>query len=334
MPKSSNQKLRILYLMDFFRRETDENHPVSVGQITDYIGSLGIKSERKTIYDDIEMLKMYGEDIVLTRGKGGGYFCASHKFDLSEIKLLVDSVQSSKFIPEKKSIKLISKLEELTNIYEAGQLQRQVYVTNRVKSMRESVFNNVDYISAAINEDKAITFKYYTYDLKKTAVYKHDGKNYEISPFALIWDDENYYMLGYDSEAGAMKHFRVDKMDKISITENFREGKKEFSKVDMSQYNIKIFGMFSGREETVKIRFKNNLIGVVIDRFGKNIAVVPDGEDHFTISVKAQISPQFYAWLFGFANECEILSPECVRDEYIKKIKETAKLYRRKDTDK
>lgn len=330
MAKSANQKLRILHLMDYLRRKTDENHTVSVSQITDYLDSLDIKSERKTIYDDIEQLKLYGEDIVLNRGKNGGYYCASHEFDLSEIKLLVDSVQSSKFIPEKKSLQLISKLEGLTNIYEASRLQRQVYVTNRVKSMRESVFNNVDYISAAINDDRAIRFKYFTYDLKKDSVYKHGGSPYTVSPFALIMDDENYYLLGYDHEAQTMKHFRVDKMDKISITDILREGKAEFKKTDMSQYNVKIFGMYSGKEETVKIRFRNNLIGVVIDRFGKGISVVPDGNDCFTISVKAQISPQFYAWIFGFSNECEILSPDYVRDEYNKRIKETAKIYRKK----
>ncbi len=330
MAKSANQKLRIIRLMDYLRRNTDENHTVSVAKITDYLDSIDISSERKTIYDDINLLRFYGEDIVLNRGKNGGYYCASHEFDLSEIKLLVDSVQSSKFIPEKKSIHLISKLEGLTNIYEASQLQRQVFVTNRVKSMRESVFNNVDYISAAINDDKAISYKYFTYDLKKSSVYKHGGSPYLVSPFALIMDDENYYLLGYDHEAGAMKHFRVDKMDRISITETPREGKKEFEKIDMSQYNVKIFGMYSGREEIVKIRFRNTLVGVVIDRFGKNITVVPDGEDHFTISVKAQISPQFYAWVFGFADDCEIISPESVRDEYLKQIKKTSKLYKKK----
>ncbi len=330
MAKSSNQKLRIVYLMDYLRRQTDENHPATVKKIIDYLASLNISSERKTIYDDIEQLGLYGEDIVLNRGKNGGYYCASHEFDLSEIKLLVDSVQSSKFIPEKKSLKLIAKLEGLTNIYEGSQLQRQVFVTNRVKSMRESVFNNVDYIASAMNNDKAISYKYFTYDLKKAQVYRNNGNPYLVSPFALIWDDENYYLLAYDHGAGVMKHFRVDKMDRITITENAREGKDEFAKIDMSQYNVKIFGMFSGREETVKLRFRDTLVGVIIDRFGKNTAIVPDGDGYFTISVKAQISPQFYAWVFGFANECEILSPEYVREEYNKKIKETAKLYKKK----
>ena len=296
-------------------------------RILAYLDSCDIKAERKTIYNDIELLCLYGEDIVLSKGRNGGYFCASHKFDLREIKLLVDSVQSSKFIPEKQSIKLIAKLEELTNIYEAGELQRQVYVTNRVKSIRESVFINVDYIAEAINTNRAITFKYFTFNLKKEPEYRHDGRRYNVSPFALIWDDENYYLLGYDNDEKRMKHFRVDKMDKIAVTESGRSGTEEFAKTDMSQYNVKIFSMYSGNEETVRMRFSNNLVSVVIDRFGKNISIVPDGDEHFTISIKAQISPQFYAWLFGFAGECEVLSPGYVRDEYCKKLRETAKLY-------
>ena len=328
MPKSANQKMRILYLMDYLRRKTDENHPASMNDILDYLLSCDIQAERKTIYDDMETLRLYGEDIVLSKGRYGGYFCASHKFDLREIKLLVDSVQSSKFIPEKQSLKLIGKLEELTNIYEAGELQRQVYVTNRVKSIRESVFINVDYIAEAINSDKAISFKYFTYNLRKEPEYRHDGKRYNVSPFALIWDDENYYLLGYDNEEMRMKHFRVDKMDRITITQISRTGTEEFSKVDMSQYNVKVFSMYSGNEETVKIKFRNNLVAVVIDRFGKNISIVPEDKEHFSISIRAQISPQFYAWLFGFADECEIISPGYVRDEYIKKLKQTAAKYR------
>ena len=299
-----------------------------MNDILDYLLSCDIQAERKTIYDDMETLRLYGEDIVLSKGRYGGYFCASHKFDLREIKLLVDSVQSSKFIPEKQSLKLIGKLEELTNIYEAGELQRQVYVTNRVKSIRESVFINVDYIAEAINSDKAISFKYFTYNLRKEPEYRHDGKRYNVSPFALIWDDENYYLLGYDNEEMRMKHFRVDKMDKITITQTSRAGTEEFSKVDMSQYNVKVFSMYSGNEETVKIKFRNNLVAVVIDRFGKNISIVPEDKEHFSISIRAQISPQFYAWLFGFADECEIISPAYVKDEYIKKLKQTAAKYR------
>lgn len=328
MPKSANQKLRILYLMDYLRRKTDESHPASMNDILDYLQLCDIQAERKTIYDDIEMLRLYGEDIVLSKGKNGGYFCASHTFDLREIKLLVDSVQSSNFIPEKQSLKLISKLEGLTNIYEAGELQRQVYVTNRVKSIRESVFINVDYIAAAINSDKAISFKYFTYNLKKEPEYRHDGKRYNVSPFALIWDDENYYMLAFDNEEQRMKHFRVDKMDKITIMQTGRSGNEEFAKTDMSQYNVKIFSMYSGNEETVKIKFRNNLVSVVIDRFGKNISIVPEDKEHFSISVRAQISPQFYAWLFGFADECEVVSPEYVRKEYAEKLKQTAAKYR------
>ena len=334
MAKSSNQKLRIIRVMDYLRTQTDEDHPVSVNDILEYLESVGLPTERKTIYDDIELLKTYGEDIVLRKGRNGGYFCASHEFELREIKLLVDSVQSSKFIPEKQSMKLIAKLERLTNIYDAGKLQRQVYVTGRVKTLRESVFINVDYISAAINDNRAITFKYFNYNMHKQPEYRHGGKRYNVSPFALIWDDENYYLLGFDNEAQRMKHFRVDKMDNIFITQSERQGIELFKKTDMSQYNVKVFSMYSGAEETVKLRFINSLVGVVIDRFGKDLSVVPLDDENFTISIKAQISPQFFAWVSGFGKDCEILSPETVRDQYEKHLKDTLKIYRKKNTGK
>ena len=328
MPRSANQKLKILYIRDFLRRNTDENHPASTDDIIEYLAGLNIPAERKTVYDDIDELRLYGEDIILSRGKNGGYFCGSSEFEIGEIKALVDSVQSSKFITEKESLTLIKKLEGLTNIYEAGDLHRQVVVHNRIKSSKESVFRNVDYISTAVNSDRKITFRYFNFNLHKKPEYRHNGKRYELSPFSLIWDNENYYLLGYDSEAGKMKHFRVDKMDGIVIKDEKREGKKEFSETDLSTYNIKLFGMFAGEEKTVTIRFRNDLVGVVIDRFGKNIIIVTDGDDHFTIRTKVQESSQFFAWLFGFGTDCEILEPESTRREMIKRINEMKKLYR------
>lgn len=328
MAKQSRQKLKLLYIREYLRRNTDEDHPVSVNRLIEYLAKNDIPCERKTIYDDIQQLIEYGDDIVLIKKKNGGYYCASTEFETSEIKLLVDSIQSSKFIPEKQSLELISKLEGLTNKYEASQLQRQVVVQNRVKSMSESVFNGVDHISYAINNDVTIRFRYFQFNLHKKPEYRHDGKFYEVSPLTLIWDNENYYLLAFDAEAGIVKNFRVDKMNNIRYTENKRQGVELFGKADLTAYSKQVFGMFNGKEETVRIRFANNLIGVVVDRFGKDIGVVPDGDEHFIINTKIKVSPQFYAWLFGFADECEVLSPESVRKEYNAKLKATLKLYK------
>ena len=321
--KLINQKLKLLYIRDYLHDNTDEEHPASVAQIISYLESNNIFVERKTIYDDIAQLQLYGEDILLQRGKNGGYYCASREFDLPEIKMLVDSVQVSKFITEKQSMNLIKKLEHLANKYDADKLHRQVVVQNRVKTEQDNIFSNIDHISNAINTDKTVRFKYFYYNLQKRIEYKNDGKHYEISPFCLLWDNEHYYMLGYDAAAQKMKHYRVDRMKSVSATENKRLGKEEFAKIDISSYKKRVFNMYHGDEMTVEMRFTNGLINVVLDRFGKDTTIIPekDGE-HFRICVKVDVSNQFYSWVLGFPGECEVISPQEIRDD-LKKIGQT-----------
>lgn len=327
MARSGNQKLKLLYLAQFLHEYTDEEHPASVADIIAYLGSLDIKAERKAIYDDVEALRLFGLDIVQVRGKASGYYVGARDFELPELKLLVDSVQSSKFITQKKTLSLIRKIEALASKFDAQLLQRQVYVRNRVKSMNESVYYNVDEISAAITRDREIEFLYFEYDLSKERRFRRDGAFYTVSPFALMWDDENYYMLAWDDAAGMLKHYRVDKMTRIAHLENARRGKEAFDAVDMSAYSKKVFGMFTGEECRVKLRFANHLIGPVLDRFGKEIFISPDGEEHFTVHLDVAVSPQFYAWVFGFGAEAEVLSPESVREEMKARLRESSSLY-------
>ena len=327
MPKSSNQKLKLLYLMQFLLEKSDEEHPLSVAEMIDELACYDIKAERKSIYDDLEALRLFGLDIVQVRGKSTGYYIGAREFELAELKLLVDSVQSSKFITQKKTLSLIKKIENLASVYDAQLLQRQVYVRNRVKSMNESVYYNVDKISAAITADKVIKFRYFDYSVTKERRFRKDGAWYEISPFALMWDDENYYMLGYDTAMGRMKHYRVDKMTEIEPLERFRDGKKEFEKVDMSEYSKKIFGMFTGEMQTVKLRFANHLVGAVIDRFGRDTMIIASDDEHFTVSVNVAVSPKFFAWLFGFGTEVEIVYPAALREEMKKTALEIAEMY-------
>jgi len=315
MAKSSNQKLKLLYLLRFLMQNSDENHPLSTAQIIEELAKNNISAERKSIYDDIEALRLFGIDVIQVKGKNGGYYIGERDFELPELKLLVDSVQSSKFITQDKTYKLIKKIENLSSVYDGQLLQRQVFVTNRVKSMNESIYYAVDTVSDAITQNKKIRYQYFEYTVDKERRFRHDGKVYEVSPFALIWDDENYYLLAWDSETQKMKHYRVDKMYKVSMTEIEREGLKEFEKVDMSAYTKTVFGMFGGNEQKVKLRFSNKLVGAVLDRFGRDTIVIKDGEEHFTVNVNVVVSQQFLAWVFGFGTDAEIISPEEIRSE-------------------
>ena len=327
MPKSANQKLKLLYLMQFLLQHSDENHPVSIADMIAEVERWDITAERKSIYDDLDALERFGLDIVQVKSKTTGYYVASRDFELPELKLLVDAVQSSKFITEKKTLSLIKKIEGLCSTYEAQALQRQVFVRGRVKTMNESVYYNVDELSGAISADRAIRFKYSEYALTKERRFRRNGGWYELSPYALMWDDENYYMLAWDEVEGRMKHFRVDKMAEISALDTPRSGKDAFASVDMSVYARQVFGMFAGTPRTVRLRFENHLVGAVIDRFGKDILVVPDGDEHFTVSIDAVTSPQFYAWVFGFGGEAEILFPADARKAMRQQALETAKRY-------
>ena len=322
MAKASNQKLKLLYLLRFLTQRSDEEHPVSMQQIIEELARNGISAERKSIYDDVEALRLFGVDIIQVKGKNGGYYIGERDFELPELKLLVDSVQSSKFITQDKTHKLIKKIENLASFYDGQLLQRQVFVTNRVKSMNESIYYAVDVISDAITQNKKIRYQYFEYTVTKERRLRHDGAYYEVSPFALIWDDENYYMLAWDSEAEKMKHYRVDKMQKVSLTENDRDGLDEFEKVDMSAYTKTVFGMFGGKEQKVKLRFTNHLVGAVLDRFGRDTIIVKDGDEHFTVTVNVVVSQQFFGWVFGFGNDVEIISPEEVRLEMKKHAEE------------
>ncbi|MBR2867461.1 MAG: WYL domain-containing protein [Clostridia bacterium] len=327
MAKSSNQKLKLLYLLRYLMQHSDENHPVSTPMIIAELTSNGISAERKSIYDDIEALRNFGIDIVQLKGKSGGYYIGERDFELPELKLLVDSVQSSKFITQDKTYKLIKKIESLASEYDGQLLQRQVFVTNRVKSMNESIYYAVDVISDAITQNKKIRFQYFEYTVTKERRLRHGGDFYNASPFALIWDDENYYMLAWDSAVEKMKHFRVDKMQNVTLTDDDREGLTEFEKVDMSAYTKSVFGMFGGKEQKVKLRFANYLVGVVLDRFGRETTIIPDGNEHFTVTLNVVVSPQFYGWVFGFGKDVEIISPETVREEMKNQAVEILKNY-------
>lgn len=332
MAKSSNQKLKLVYLMKILLEKTDETHSITMSEIIDALQAYGIGAERKSLYDDLETLRVYGMDIIGTQEDRKYYYhVGNRQFELAELKLLVDSVQSAKFITEGKSNELIKKIEGLASQYEASQLHRQVFVNGRVKTMNESIYYNVDRIHTAIAENSRIRFRYFQWNVDKEMELRHNGAVYEVSPWALSWDDENYYLIAYDSIQGIIKHFRVDKMLNIESSGEQREGKQMFKSFNMAAYARKTFGMYGGVEEWVRIKCDNSLAGVMIDRFGKDVSMTRLNEKQFVATVDVAVSRQFMAWVIGLGDGAEIIGPESVVDEMRKEIKRLALQYGRSE---
>lgn len=316
MAKSAGQKLKLLYIIKLLTDSTDENHPASTADIIAYLEANGIHSERKSIYDDIAKLIDFGYDIIQVHSRlGGGYYMAGRDFELAELKLLVDAVQSSRFITTRKSRSLIKKLEQLAGKYDAGKLQRQVYVAGRIKTENESIYYSIDGIHRAIQENKQISFQYLDWNLKKE-LEPRERELRRVSPWALIWREENYYLAAYDSVDRIMKHYRVDKMGQVKVLKDAREGMDQFTKTDPAVYSNLTFGMFAGEEETVTLQFPNRLIGVVLDRFGRDIDIRPMTDRIFRIRVKVAVSGQFFGWLAGIGREAVVVSPASIREQY------------------
>ena len=329
MPRSFNQKLKPFYVMNYLLENTDEEHTVTVNQIIAHLEAQGISAERKSIYSDIEALQVLGVDIErVDSGNYVGYYVASRTFELPELKLLVDSVQSSKFITHKKTASLIKKIEKLASIHEAQLLNRQVFVKNRIKTMNESIYYNVDEIHNGISKNKRIKFLYFEETVSGERNYRHGGAYYVVSPFALTWDDENYYMVAYDSDAQMIKHYRVDKMEKISVTDETRDGLEAYNALDMAVYAKKTFGMFTGHEVNVAMRFDNHLVGAVRDRLGRDVFIVADGPDHFTVRADVVVSPQFFAWVCGFGAQAVITGPSEVVEQMKNHVEAIAAQYK------
>ncbi len=323
--KLSNQKLKLMYLAQILLEQTDEEHTITVPQMIAELAKLGISAERKSIYDDLEHLRLYGLDICSIKTRTTNYYIASREFELPELKLLVDSVQASKFITSKKSLELISKIEKLTSHENAKKLQRQVFITNRVKTLNEQIYYNVDKIHDAIAANKQITFKYFNLDVNKKKVYRKNGDLYTESPVSLTWDDENYYLITYKEKYDNYTHYRVDKMEMIKLIEKERVlPDKTF---DLSSYSKTMFQMFGGEETDVSIEFQDDLAPVVFDKFGTDIPIVKKDENRFICRVKVAVSPHFLSWVMSFGKKAKILSPQHVVDAMFQLAREIADIY-------
>lgn len=313
--RTENQKIKILCLMNILKEQTDEDHVLTVQQLIDALERRQIHAERKSVYDDINTLKEFGMDILFRKARPSGYFVASREFELPELKLLADAVASSKFITERKSAQLIHKIESLTNVQQAVQIQRQVYVRGRVKAANEKIYYNVDRIHQAIAQKKQISFRYYEYTVEKTKHYRHEGDLYQASPYAMEWDSENYYMIAYYERYGGICQFRVDKMENISVLKNDREELPENTVFDPAEYSKKLFNMFGGEEERLRLCFDNSLVGVVLDRFGQETELQRYDDGNFTVNVKAFVSPTLIGWIFSFGDKVRVLEPDSLKEE-------------------
>lgn len=323
-----NQKLKILYLMRILLENTDEDHSITMQEIQSKLAAYDISAERKGLYTDIEQLRRFGLDIVGEQKNRTYYYrVVSRDFELAELKLLVDSVQSAKFITTRKSNQLIKKLEGLASRHEAGKLHRQVYVAGRVKTMNESILINVDAVHQAISDNVMIEFSYFEWTPDKQMRLRHDGAVYQVSPWALCWDNEYYYMVAFDSKSQMIKHYRVDKMLKIKITDKQRMGKEHFGSFDMAVYTNKRFGMYDGKEEMVRLSCENRLAGVMIDRFGSGVYMRSVDESHFEIEAKVAVSEQFYGWIMGLGTGVRIIAPDYVVNGMKNELKKQLEQY-------
>lgn len=321
---SFDQKLRTLYLMNILLERTDDGHMLNASELCTILErEYGISTDRRTIYTEIEILQKFGLDVQQKKGKNPGYYIGARDFELPELKLLVDAVQSSKFITEKKSKELIQKLEKLCCKTDADMLSKYVFIVNRPKTENETVYYNVDYIHTAIYENKEITFQYAEWTVKKELKLKKAGAFYVVSPWALTWDDENYYLVAYDNAAGIIKHYRVDKMQHTKVLETERKGEDSFKNFDLASFAKKTFGMYGGVDEEVTLECRNELAGVIIDRFGHDVWLIPQGENHFKTRILVSVSPQFFGWITGIGAGMRIIGPERVKDayrDYLKKV--------------
>ncbi len=321
MPKGANQKRKLLILRDILHTETDEQHPLTLAQLQELLAARGVSAERKSLYDDLEQLRLQGDDIVTVRDRYVRYYMGQRDFDLPELRLLVDAVQSSKFITLKKSEKLIRQLENLTSRHQAVSLQRQVVVSRRIKSMNESIYYNVDALQQAMTEDCQVTFRYFEWDRHKQRQLRRGGALYTVSPWTLLWDSENYYLVAYSAAADSIRHYRVDRMLQISPIDDKRQGADVFGRLDMGVYTRGTFGMFGGVQQAVTLHCAPHMAGVILDRFGQDTTLVPHG-DGFAVRVAVAVSPQFFGWLAGLGGDVSVADSDVAAEyrTYLEKL--------------
>ena len=319
--KSDSKKLTLIYLQQLFLEKTDDKHYVSMSEILSYLEERDVFVDRRTIYTDLKLLDYTGFKIEGKAEKGNYKYChPTRLFDTSELKFLIDSIAASKFLTDKKSKELIAKVKTLGKNFENDVLNRGVLSPKRIKTMNDAVFKNLDTLYAAISSNSQISFQYMRWNSQRKLEPSSKGYTFIVSPCAVSLSDDNYYLIAFDGKSQELRHFRIDKMRTIKLTFEPRKGKDVFKSFDIVDYSRKTFGMFSGKEETVTIEAPHRLAGVFIDRFGEaaNIRKNFDNPDKFLVRIAVNVSPQFYAWIFGLGKDVKIISPESIKEDFIK----------------
>lgn len=326
--KQTNQRLRILYTYKIMLEQTDEAHSLTATKILLKLEEYGISAGRKALYDDIEALKLYGVDII-SSGRNSGYYVCNRDFELPELKLLADAVSCSRFLTVKKSNELLEKITKPASVYEARQLRRTIYISDRVKPMNERIYLSVDVIQKAIMEKKQISFRYFSYNVRKNKVYREGGRI--CSPYVMTWDNERYYLVSYcNRHPDVLTHFRVDRMEDVKILDEPIKALPD--NFNMADYLNSTFSMFSGKSERVTIRFKNELVTAVIDRFGNNTPIFVDDDEYFIAHVNANTEEPvpFFSWLAKFGAKAELTAPDRLRNDFIEFMREILNVYEEK----
>ena len=329
MAKGKNQKLKLLYLAKILKEKTDEDHGITMPQLIEELAKYGVDGERKTLYEDLRLLEEFGYEVNADRdGARTCYHLVGREFEVPELKLLVDAIQASRFITERKSNALIRKLERQLSEHQAKLLHREVFVADRIKSMNESIYYGIDTIHSAMNNNHKIKFHYFRWNVEGKQELGHGGAFYCVSPWGLTWDNQNYYLIAYDSEWNQLRHYRVDKMKDISeLEDEKREGANVFAEQNKEVYTEKRFKMYNGDIQRVKLKCKNYLANVIVDQFGTKDRMWPLDEDYFTINVDVAVSPQFFGWVLALGKDIEIVEPDSVVEEMKKYLDEIRALY-------
>ncbi len=329
MAKPASSKLKLLYLMDILLEYTDEENPITLARIIEMLERRGVSAERKSLYADIDLLREYGLDILTKKQKQFSYYIGSREFELAELRLLVDAVQSARFITRKKSEQLIKKLESLASHSQARTLHREVFVLDRVKAPNERIYYNVDILHLAISDGMKVSFRYFEYAPDKTKRYRSDGAMYTVSPYALMWANDFYYLVAYyDKYEGDFTHFRVDRMEDVGALDERRVPAVEATgaELDVARYGNRMFSMYGGESTKIRLRCRKHLVNVVIDRFGLDVPMMPDGE-WFIATVEVAVSPMFLGWLCSFGGDMRVLSPKSVGELLKQQAQSVAQLY-------
>ena len=319
---AERSKLRLLYLSKILENETDEERGLTMNELLDRLAGFDVEAERKSVGRDIKSLQEAGMDIYDVRDP--------YKRPEQIIEMLVDIISASKFLSEEETEHMVSGLEKLVSARRRSELNHSIYIYDRAKNENEQVFTSVDRISQSMNLKQKVAFRYFDWRRQGETHYRKKGRYYIVTPRFLCWEEEHYYMVAYDSEAGMLKHYRVDRMTEVTVSEEAAEPEAE--EINIAEYVRKNFHMFSGKLRKITLRVKPQLVGAMIDRFGSEVFMhpIPDSEDYL-LTTEAAVSEQFAGWIFGFGDQVEVIEPESVRKFLGERAEKLAVRYRKKE---